>query len=149
MLKKNLRENELGLYGWINYTYTQSKYKSGLPTEAGLYGDVRNLVGDPYGDRWLNYDYEQVHSMKMVAGYGFQSRRFRGRHTISAKFQYYSSLPYTPIVGPTDTAITSILPQQARNAMFRSTVKPNTAHFNDDHQLDLRYGYQVNIPGGM
>jgi hypothetical protein len=53
LLRKNRRENQNGLFYWASYTYTVSKFKSGLPTTAGLYGDARNGVGDPTATKWF------------------------------------------------------------------------------------------------
>lgn len=147
MLKRDLRENEEGLFGWINYTYTRSKYKSGLPTTAGLYGDVRNQIGDEYGDQWINDYYEQRHNFKVVAGYTFRGRKSKGRHTISAKFQYYSSMPYTAIVGSNEDADYAA----ANPGKHRYTPVygyPNTEHLASDHQLDLRYSYRRDYSWG-
>ena len=147
MLKRDLRENEEGLFGWVNYTYTRSKYKSGLPTTAGLHGDVRNQVGDVYGDEWVNYMYEQRHNFKVVAGYTFRGRKSKGRHTISAKFQYYSSMPYTAIVGSNEDAVYAA----ANPGKHRYTPVygyPYTEHLASDHQLDLRYSYRRDYSWG-
>lgn len=131
MLRKDILENQNGFYGWINYTWTHSRYRSGLPTEDGV-GDPRNLAGDAYGDQWVNYQYEQQHALKLVTGYKF------GRSTLGAKFQLYSSLPYTPIVGGTqDTTYPGSgerwLPDYGRSY---------TRHFPIDHRLDIRYSYK-------
>jgi hypothetical protein len=144
MLKKEQRENETGLYGWINYTYTRSSYKSGLPTEDGLYGNPANLAGDLWGDQWIDYYYEQRHNVKMVAGYNFKAGRFRGIHTVSTKLQFYSSLPYTPIVSSQQDLLYTG-PGERHIPLYGKT---NTARFGNDHQLDLRYSYRVNHSWG-
>ncbi|MCX7679171.1 MAG: hypothetical protein N2316_08115, partial [Spirochaetes bacterium] len=128
--------------GWINYTYTRSKYKSGLPTEAGLYGDVRNSVGDVWGNSWVDFEYEMRHKLQMVGGWTFRARNNKGRHSISWKFQYYSSLPYTPIV---DSIKDSEYPGSRYVPLYG---KPNTARFDDTHQLDMRYTYRRNYSWG-
>lgn len=142
MLKKDLRENETGMYGWINYTYTRSKYKSGLPTEAGLYGDSRNLVGDPWGDTWIDFMYEMRHKFQMVGGWIFRVGNFKGKHSISWKFQYYSSFPYTPIVDSIKD------PNYPGDRYVPIYGKTNTARFEDDHQLDIRYTYRRDYSWG-
>lgn len=147
MLKRDLRENEEGLFGWINYTYTRSKYKSGLPTTAGLYGDVRNQVGDEYGDEWVNYMYEQRHNFKVVAGYTFRGRDSRVRHTISAKFQYYSSMPYTAIVGSNEDADYAAA-NPGKHRYMPAYGYPNTERLASDHQLDLRYSFRRDYSWG-
>ena len=146
MLKKEMRENETGPYGWINYTYTRSKHKSGLPTTAGLYGNPLNLAGDPWGDQWVDFDYEMRHKFQMVGGYIFRSKNLKGRHTVSWKFQYYSSLPYTPIAGSVYDTEYNTATGKDRYAPYYG--KTNTARFEDDHQLDIRYSYQRNYSWG-
>ncbi|MDY6933371.1 MAG: TonB-dependent receptor [Spirochaetota bacterium] len=146
MLRKDRMENQDGLFGWLSYTYTHSRYKSGLPTQAGLYGivdengDYVNPVGDPYGDQWFNYYYEQRHSLKLIAGYVF------GSHTVSGRFQFYSSFPYTPIIGSEqDTDYYN------RTGLYRYvpiTGKRNSAHFRSHHTLDIRYSYKIHHSWG-
>ncbi len=147
MIKKDLREDENGLYGWINYTYSRSRFRSNLPTTAGLYGDSRNLVGDPYGDRWIKFKYEQIHNLKLVAGFTYRSPSARGRHTWSAKLQYFSGRPYTKIVGSTED-----LDYATANPGFHRFVpvygKTNNGRFEDNQQLDLRYSYRVDYSWG-
>lgn len=146
MLKRDLREDEEGLFGWVNYTYTRSKYKSGLPNYAGIYGDSRNQIGDLYGDDWINYYHEQRHNMKMVAGYTFRGGRFRGRHTISCKFQLYSSQPYTPIVGSNLDSNYVVATGKARYVPVNGY--PNSKYYATDHQLDIRYTYRTDYSWG-
>ena len=146
MLKRDLREDEDGLYGWVSYTYTRSRYKSGLPTTAGVYGDARNAIGDPYGGRWINFSYEQVHGAKLVGGYTFKSRRFEGRHTISGRFQLNTSLPYSPITG-------SLHDEDYENSTGKPRYVPlygfpNSSRFETQHQLDLRYSYRTDYSWG-
>ena len=131
MLKKDLQENEDGLFGWISYTYTRSQFKSGLPVVDGLYGNSENLA-DPYGNTWLNYQWEQRHNLKLVAGYVF------GMFTLSAKFQLYSSFGYTPIVGAERDPIypgpgDRYIPEYGR---------PYSRHFPMNHRLDIRFSYK-------
>ncbi len=140
MIRKDQRENELGLFGWTNYTYTRSRHKSGLPTEAGLYGITANQVGDPYGDQWTNYQYEQRHAFKTVLGYSFKTQNFRGKHTLSGKFQYYTSTPYTPITGAKRDDQYS-LTHPGKERWTASTGYPYSAYFENDHRLDVRYSY--------
>lgn len=126
MLRKDIRENENGLYGWVNYTWTHSRNKSGLPASA-----------DPYGDQYLNSMYEQQHSFKLIAGYR------HGNHTLGAKFQVYSSTPYTPIVdGELD-------PNYTTGIRYKPTEgRPFTRHFAADHRLDVRYTHKRNLSWG-
>ncbi|MBN1533148.1 MAG: carboxypeptidase-like regulatory domain-containing protein [Spirochaetes bacterium] len=147
MLKKELREDENGLYGWINYTYSRSRVRSNLPAFAGLYGDSRNQVGDPYGNQWTNFNYEQLHNLKLVAGMTFRPQGARGRHTWSIRFQYYTGRPYTRIVGSTEDLVYA-----AANPGLHRYVplygRTNASRFEDNQQLDFRYTYRVDYSWG-
>ncbi len=135
MMKRDIMEDSDGLYGWMNYTYTDSRFKSGLPTTAGLYGNPANQLGDEYGDQWIDFDYEQRHAFKLVAGYRM------GRNTLSCKFQYYTSFPYTPITGSTESPPASgrYVPEYGR---------PNSRQFAPEHRLDVRYTYKIHHSWG-
>lgn len=137
MLSKDIREDQNGLYGWVNYTYTHSRFKSGLPTHAGLYDISLNYVGDTYGDQWINYSYEMQHALKLVAAYRFRE------HTWSAKFQFYTSLPYTPIIySQLDTAYAAKYPGSTpRN--YPLYGRTNSKRFPASHRLDLRYSFKA------
>ncbi len=116
-------ESEQGLFGWASYTYTQAKTKTGLTT-------------DPYGDQWINAWSEQVHVVKTVAGYT------RGMHTLSARFQFNTTLPYTPITG---SAADSSYPGRYYPNAYGKT---NSGHLSPEHRLDLRYSYKTNYRWG-
>jgi hypothetical protein len=126
MLRLDRVEDQNGLFGWVNYTYTQSKRKSGLP-----------LSLDPYGDQYLNFNNEQEHALKIVSGYVL------GRHTLSGRFQANSSFPYTPITGSTESPADS-----GRYIRDFKDSKPYSAHFPIDHRLDVRYSYKTNKTWG-
>ncbi len=148
MLKKDRKEGENGIFGWISYTYTRSRFKSGLPNYPGIYGvlisnsgtypvapdDVyMNKVGDYWGNQWINYEYEQNHSLKIILGYVYK------KHTISGKFMLYTSNPYTPIVASqfdsqyyANTGLPRYVPVYG---------KTNSEHFPIYHRLDLRYSH--------
>lgn len=64
------------------------------------------------------------------------------QHSISLKFQYYSSFPYTPIVDSTKD------PDYPDNRYVPLYGKPNTHHFEDTHQLDIRYAFRHNYSWG-
>jgi hypothetical protein len=119
-------ENEEGLFGWVSYTYNKTRYKTNQT--APFY---------PYGGEWNNSPFEMRHVGKLVAGYT------KGRHTISARYQYNSSLPYTPYTGATKdnayTAGTRYVPIEG---------KPNSAHMSPDQRLDIRYSYKTNYSWG-
>jgi len=126
MLSLDKKENENGIFGWINYTYTRSQFRSGLPNYPYLYGIPYNNIGDLFGNNWLNYQYEINHSLKVVAGYVFY------KHTFSTKFQFYTSNPYTPIVGSQQDTTTP-------DRFYPIHGSPNSRHFPPSHQLDIRY----------
>ncbi len=138
LIKKDLREDQNGIFGWANYTYTQSKYKSGLPWIEDYMGIPGNDLGDPYGDRFIDSDYEQEHAFKLVLGYR------HNRHQLSGKFQYYTSLPYYPIVG----AEQDTLYPGPGDRYVPAYGTPNSARFEADHRLDLRYTYKINHSWG-
>ena len=126
MLRLDRVEDQDGLFGWVNYAFTQSKRKSGLP-----------LSLDPYGDRYLNFTNEQEHSFKLVGGYVL------GRHTFSGRFQANTSFPYTPITGSVESPAGS-----GRYVRTFVDSVPNSAHFEVDHRLDVRYSYKTNKDWG-
>jgi hypothetical protein len=132
MLSKDRMENENGFFGWINYAYTRSIFQSGLPPYPYLYGNPFNNIGDLFGNRWLNYRYEQNHSLKVVAGYALN------RHSISAKFQFYTSAPYTPIVfSQQDLQFYQNTGGASRYVPVYG--RPQSRHYPPIHRLDLRY----------
>jgi len=131
MLRLDRVEDQNGLFGWINYTYTQSKRKSGLP-----------LSLDPYGDQYLNFSSEQEHALKIVSGYVL------GRHTLSGRFQANSSFPYTPITGSVLSPNPTPSGSEPRYARTFNGSKPYSAHFPIDHRLDVRYSYKTNKTWG-
>jgi hypothetical protein len=131
-LSKDIREDQNGLYGWVNYTYTHSRFKSGLPTYPGIFGIPQNGLGDSYGDQWTNYDYEQQHVLKFIAAFRFRE------HTWSAWFQLYTSSPYTPIISSQlDTDYT------AGTRYYPIYGRPNSKRFPVRHRLDLRYSFKA------
>jgi len=126
MIRLDRIEDQDGLFGWINYTLTQSKSKTGLP-----------LSLDPNGNRYLNFRNEQEHALKIVSGYVI------GRHTLSGRFQANTSFPYTPITGGVENPLGS-----GRWVRTFDGSKPNSAHFPIDHRLDVRYSYKTNKDWG-
>ena len=143
MLQLNKPENENGVFGWLSYTYTRSRTKSGLPYYYYDYyygGEKFSEYSNPHGDQWLNYSHEQNHSLKVILGYVL------GSHTISGKFYVQSSMPYTAIViGILDTEY------QTRTGIPRYYPvygKPNTRHFPVNANLDLRYSKKSSFSWG-
>ncbi|MBN2157939.1 MAG: TonB-dependent receptor [Spirochaetes bacterium] len=140
MLKKDRREDENGIFGWVSYTYTRSKFRSGLPPYPGIYGFSFNKTGDPWGSFWQNYMHEQNHSLKVILGYANEG------HTITGKFMLYSSGPYTPIIFSkedidyyNDTNMHRYYPVYGR---------PNSRHFPVIHRLDIRYSHSTTYSWG-
>jgi hypothetical protein len=136
MINKDLPDNKNGIFGWLSYTYTRSDTKTGLPTEPGYNGNPLNTVGDPLGDQWTPSPYEQIHNFKLVAGYKLWNHIFSGR------FQFYSSMPYTPIVdGREDMNYNLIFPGKHRYVPILGYRE--SARYPPDYQLDIRYTYEV------
>ncbi|OHD67465.1 MAG: hypothetical protein A2W19_03295 [Spirochaetes bacterium RBG_16_49_21] len=132
MLSKDRLENENGFFGWINYTYTRSMFRSGLPVYQYLYGNPYNNSRDHFGNKWLNYSQEQKHSLKIVAGYVLN------RHTISARFQFYTSTPYTSIISSEQDLLYSFNTGGGLR-YYPVYGRTNSRHFPPSHRLDLRY----------
>jgi len=126
MVRKDRREGMGGLFGWMSYTLTRSKAKTGLP-----------FIFDQNGDKWLTSDQEQEHSFKLVLGYQL------GRHTFSSRFQLYTSFPYTPIIGSENSP-----PASDRYAPVYDMNNVNSRHFPVDHRLDIRYSYKTGYEWG-
>ncbi len=120
LLRKDRQKGVNSFFGWISYTYSQSKFRSN-----------QSLDFDPYGDTYINFDYEREHTGKLVAGYVI------GNHVISGRFQLYSSFPYTPISGSEESP-----PGSGRYVRTFEGSKPNSEHFPLDHRLDVRYSYK-------
>ncbi|HOO73111.1 MAG TPA: TonB-dependent receptor [Spirochaetota bacterium] len=125
LLRLDRSEKAAGFFGWINYTFTQSKWRSGHPD---VYVNTDKIISD--GGRFINYDYEQEHALKLVLGYTIK------QHTISGKFQLYTSFPYTPITGSIESPAGS-----GRYFPTYQGVETNSRHFPVNHRLDLRYTY--------
>ncbi|MBU1078776.1 MAG: hypothetical protein KKH98_15875 [Spirochaetes bacterium] len=135
LLRKDRRESSDGLFGWLSYTYTRAREKSNLPVEPGYAGVASNVVGDPYGDIWITSGNEQIHSLKITSGYIY------GRSTFSAKFQFYTGRPYTPITA-------SEFDEEYYNLSGVSRYLPiygerNSARYDMFHQLDVRYSFKT------
>ncbi len=123
MIRKDSPEGD-GFFGWGSYTFTTAKYKSGLPLDY-----------DQNGDKWISSNYEQQHSLKIVAGYR------AGSHSLSGRFQLYSSFPYTPIIG-------SYPPVSGRYEPIYDMDNVNSKHMPISHQLDLRYTHRTGYEWG-
>jgi hypothetical protein len=131
MLRKDTLSGQNGSFGWISYTYTRAKEKSGLPTADGYAGVASNTAGDEYGDQWTTSAYEQRHNVKLVGGYRL------GNHTFSGRFQFYSGFPYTPyIAGIYDTNYNDLT---GEDRYYPVTGERNSERFPDFYTLDFRY----------
>ncbi|MFH1380058.1 MAG: carboxypeptidase-like regulatory domain-containing protein [bacterium] len=131
MLRKDRREKENGVFGWLSYTYTESTYRSGLPTVSGYKGVAANPIGDVYGDKWINFAAEQPHALKLIGGYVF------GANTISSRIQYLSRFPYTPIIGSAQDMNYYVLTGKQRHVPIYGTR--NSKRFPEQISLTLRY----------
>ncbi len=133
MLRKDSEESNNGLFGWMSYTYTRAKFKSGLPTTNFYQGIDQGFVGDEYGDKWMTSDYEQKHNFKLVAGYRLN------KHILSGRFQYASGFPYTPIVNNEPPVNGRYVP---------ITGYRNSKIYPSYYSLDLRYTHKTNHSWG-
>lgn len=123
LLRKDKRAGKADYYGWLSYTYSQSRFKSGIP------GDVTNTLDVS--------QYDQPHNLKLVLGY------IKGSHTISGKFQVYSGFPYNPIVGGyLDTSYEATKPSNFPSRYAPIYDDSLSKRYGINHQLDLRYSHK-------
>ncbi|GAB4428211.1 MAG: TonB-dependent receptor plug domain-containing protein [Turneriella sp.] len=113
-LRKDKEDKANEFYGWLSYTYTQSERR-------------RN-------GSWGPFEFEQPHSVKLVAGYRW------GANTLGAQFQLFSGFPYTPIVGGACTGgvYNCTTPETTRYSPQYSTDL-YSSRFVPSHRLDIRY----------
>lgn len=129
MARLDRRKGQSGFFGWVNYTWARARSKSNLP-----------LTADPYGDQWITSDYEQEHTVKLVAGYT------SGRHSISTRFQLNTSLPYTPVSG---SVVSGEFPDGSdRHVPIYDDSIPNSANLPMEHRLDVRYTHKTSYAWG-
>ncbi len=125
IMAKISEERDQGLFGWVSYTYSNSRIKSNKET-------------DNYADVWINSYYDQTHVGKLVAGYTF------GKHTISTKVQFYSMTPYTPIVGTKYSTVVA-----GYGTRWEPLYgKTNSARLSPGHEIDIRYSHKTNYRWG-
>ena len=155
MIRKKPGTEKNTWFGWASYTLTQAKERTGLflPYIQGLNiqssFDATTMfwrmmsVYDSSGNRWINYDYERVHSLKLVLGYIF------GNHTISGQFQLFTSFPYTNIIGSELMSFPSF-GGSGTSSFYEQIYNPkrNTAHYIVNHRLDLRYSHKETYSWG-
>jgi hypothetical protein len=123
LLKFPGAENNQGLFGWVSYTFTQAKLRTGVPDQT-------------YNDVFINSQREEAHSIKTVAGYRF------GHNTASGKLAFNTSFPYTKIVGDDGDPY-----KMGRYAPVYSST-PNTEWYDPVVSLDLRYSYATTYKWG-
>ena len=82
---------------------------------------------DHPGDESRLFSYDQPHNLNAAASWR------HGRWTLGGRFQLYSGLPYTPVVG-------SVLDND-RNLYVPIYGETNSARAPMHHQLDLRVDY--------
>ncbi|HOA08253.1 MAG TPA: carboxypeptidase-like regulatory domain-containing protein [Spirochaetota bacterium] len=131
MLKKDIKETENGFYGWISYTLDKSQYK------------IKSMTSDPENyDEWFDSAYDMKHVLKLVAAYK------HNRHTISARFQYNTASPSTPIVaGVQDTSYVD--PDDPNHERWVPVSgERNSKRLSSSHRLDIRYSYKQNYEWG-
>ncbi|HEY4176374.1 MAG TPA: TonB-dependent receptor [Kofleriaceae bacterium] len=96
-------------FAWLSYTYAHSR-----------------RVDHP-GDESRLFSYDQPHNLNAAASWK------HGRWTLGGRFQLYSGLPYTPVVG-------SVFDND-RNIYVPMYGETNSARAPMHHQLDLRVDY--------
>jgi hypothetical protein len=96
-------------FGWLSYSYSHS-------TRIDHPGDPSRL-----------FTFDQPHSLNAAASWK------RGRWQLGGRFQLYSGLPYTPVIG-------AVLDSD-RNLYIPIFAPPNSARAPIHHQLDLRVDY--------
>jgi hypothetical protein len=141
MIRKDTKENQNGLFGWVSYTFTRSKVKTGLPTTAGYAGIASNPAGDIFGDKWTTSGYEQCHNFKLTGGYKL------GKHTWSGRFQYYSGFAYTPYTGAGYDKNYHDL--TGKDRYYPLTGIRNSKNFPSNYTVDFRYTKTVNRSWGQ
>jgi hypothetical protein len=139
MVKKDRGESQNDYFGWISYTWTQVRERSGITGNRWINnpGPMDSGISyDPNALNWLPSDNEMEHALKIVFGYKHNS------HTFSARYQLYTSFPYTPIVGGNESP-----PLSERYVPVYSTAV-NSAHTDVDHRLDVRYSHRTTYGWG-
>jgi hypothetical protein len=96
-------------FGWLSYSYSHSE-----------------RVDSP-GGRTRLFDYDQPHNLNVAASWR------HGRWTLGARFQLYSGLPYTPVVGAE---------LDSDRNLYLPTYGPiNSARAPFHHEVDIRIDY--------
>jgi len=138
MLRKDREKGKRGFFGWLSYTYSVSKFKSGVTGYAyDATGNPTSELYDECGDEWINSEFDRRHSVKLVLGYTFD------KITLSGKFQYLSSYPYTSIIGSEEDAN-----YPGRHTPIYDIYNKNSERYSAYHRLDLRFEYKTNYEFG-
>jgi len=114
-IRKDKEDKENEFYGWVSYTYTEAER-------------LRN-------GRWGRFEFEQPHSVKLVAGFKF------GANNIGVLFQVFSGNPYTQIISAACTqggAYNCSVPETTRYSPEYSSDQFGS-RFPTSHRLDIRY----------
>ena len=96
-------------FGWLGYSYSRSE-----------------RVDEPGGPSRL-FDYDQPHNLNVAASWK------RGRWQVGGRFQLYSGLPYTPVIGAELDS--------DRNLHLPISGEVNSARAPIHHEVDLRVDY--------
>jgi len=123
-------DGDQGLFGWGSYTYTQSK---------NLPGKISG-VSDPSREMWSLSDFDQTHVVKIVLGYTHKE------HTLSAKFQFNSVTPHTPIIDSNKDPLYN--PPSGLERHVPVYGRRNSARLGPSYELDLRYSHKTNYKWG-
>ncbi|MBN2434959.1 MAG: TonB-dependent receptor [Spirochaetes bacterium] len=137
MLKKDALANVNDYFGWISYTFTQSEERDNVPISVDKTGK---------GEIWYTSPYEQKHAIKLMTGYKM------GNHLFSAQFQFYTSHPYTRIIGSVeDEEYKEYMAEKGEDKERHVPVysdEPYTEHNTPEFQLDIRYTYNAKYKWG-
>lgn len=140
MIRKDTLQEQNGMFGWMSYTYTRSREKTGLPTTAGYAGVATNEVGDAFGNKWTTSAFEQRHNLKLIGGYKFWT------HIVSGRLQYYTGFPYTPYIdGVYDSNYYELT---GLTRYYPVTGYRNSRRFSSSCTLDLRYAHKTDHSWG-
>ena len=96
-------------FGWLGYSYSNS------------------MRVDQPGGRPRLFDYDQPHSLNVAASWK------RGHWQVGGRFQLYSGLPYTPVIGAEFDS--------DRNLHIPTPGDVNTARAPIHHEVDIRIDY--------
>ena len=116
LFQKDRRKNLDDFYGWASYTYTKTRYKTGVTS------------GTFDGNASYPFQFDQTHSLKLVTGYKW------GINQLGVRFELASGFPYTPVIGSQQFV-------SGRYSQMYGT--PYSQRFGLNHRLDIRYSRVV------